>query len=131
METVKTVANIHGMKKGGFIILEDSPCRIDRVTFSSSGKHGHAKVRVEATGLLDGKHRNIVKPSGDMMDVPIILKKKAQILAIQGENAQLMDMDTYEVFELPVPEELKGQIQGGQEIVYFEIVGQRTLKQVK
>ena len=128
---MKTSANISKLKPGGFILIDDIPCRVDKVQTSSSGKHGHAKVRVEAIGILDGRRRSIVKSSGKTVDVPIINKRMAQVLAIVGDNAQLMDMQTYEVFELPITEELKDTIQAGTEINYFEVVGKKTLKQIK
>lgn len=128
---MKTTADIHKLKQGGFILIDDVPCRVDKVQASSSGKHGHSKIRVDAIGVLDGRRRSIVKPSGEDVDVPIINKGVAQVLAIVGENAQLMDMQTYETFELPVPEELKGKIEAGTEVPYYEIVGTRTLKPIK
>lgn len=128
---MKTSANISKLKSGGFILIDDIPCRVDKVQTSSSGKHGHAKVRVEAIGILDGRRRSIVKSSGKTIDVPTINKRMAQVLAIVGDNAQLMDMQTYEVFELPIPEELKDTVQAGTEINYFEVVGKKTLKQIK
>lgn len=128
---MKTTGIINKLKPGGFILIDDAPCRVVKVQTSSSGKHGHAKVRVDATGVLDGRKRSIVKPSGGSVDVPIINKNVAQVLAIVGDNAQLMDMKTYEVFELPIPEELKDTIQAGTEIAYFEVIGTRTLKQIK
>lgn len=42
-----------------------------------------------------------------------------------------MDMETYEVFELDIPDDMKGQIQAGAETNYFEVVGIKTLKQLK
>lgn len=63
--------------------------------------------------------------------MPIIIKKSAQVLSIIGENAQLMDLNTYEVFELPIPEEIKTQVEPGKEIAYFEVLGVKTLKPLK
>lgn len=128
---MKISAIINKLKPGGFILIDDVPCRVEKVQTSSTGKHGHAKVRVDAIGILDGRRRSMVKPSGETVDVPIINKHIAQILAIVGENAQLMDMQSYDVFELPIPEELKGQLEAGKEIAYFELVGTKTLKQIK
>jgi translation initiation factor 5A len=128
---MKTSAVINKLKAGGFVIIDDVPCRVDKVQTSSSGKHGHAKVRVEAIGILDGRRRSMVSSSGKTVDVPIINKHIAQVLAIAGDHAQLMDMQSYEVFELPIPEELKGTIKAGTEINYFEVVGIKTLKQIK
>lgn len=94
-------------------------------------KHGAAKARVEAIGLLDDKRHSIVKPADETVDVPIITKKMAQVLAIVDNNAQLMDLTTYEVFELPIPEEIKERVKPGEEVAYFEVVGTKTLKPIK
>jgi len=128
---MKTSTNINRLKENGFILIDDAPCRITKVSRSTSGKHGAAKVRVDAVGVLDGKRRSLVKPSGDNVDVPIVNRLTAQVLSISGDRAQLMDTQSYEVFELEIPEELKGTIKEGGEINYFELVGIRTLKQIK
>ncbi len=127
----KTTADIKSLKPGNFVLIDDAPCRVEKVTKSSSGKHGAAKVRVDAIGLLDGRRRSIVKPSGEKISVPIITKHKAQIIAIMGDRVQLMDLANYSVFELPVPEELRGKLTAGSEIAYFELAGQKTIKQIK
>lgn len=127
----KTVTTLKELKIGGFVLIEDTPCRVEKVDISKSGKHGATKARVEALGLLDGRRKSIVKPADENIDVPIILKKKAQLLAIVGNKAQLMDMVTYEVFELDIPEEMKGQLVAGSEINYFEVADIKTLKQLK
>ena len=128
---MKTTASITRLKPGGLILIDDVPCKVEKVQSSSSGKHGHAKVRVDAIGILDGKRRSIVKPSGENVDVPLLNKSTAQVLAITGENAQLMDTTTFEMFELPIPEELKGKLVAGAETQYFEMMGVKTLQQIK
>jgi len=128
---MRTTTEIKNLKPGGFVIIDDVPCRVDKVQVSSSGKHGHAKVRIDAIGLLDDRRRSLVKPSGETVGVPIINKHRAQLLAIVGDTAQLMDLEDYSTVELPIPEELKGQLQPGSEITYYEILDQKTLKQVK
>ncbi|MFH1623395.1 MAG: translation initiation factor IF-5A [Candidatus Aenigmatarchaeota archaeon] len=128
---MKTTASITRLKPGGMILIDDIPCKVEKVQSSSSGKHGHAKVRVDAVGLLDGKRRSIVKPSGGSVDVPILNKNTAQVLAVTGDTAQLMDTTTFEMFELHVPDGMKGTLVAGSEIQYFEIMGVKTLQQVK
>jgi len=127
----KTTTTIKQLKIGGFVLIDDAPCKVEKVEVSKSGKHGAAKARLEAMGILDNKRRCIVKPAHEEIFIPILLKKKAQLLAIVGDKAQLMDMETYETFELDIPEELKGQLVAGSEINYFEVADVRTLKQLK
>ena len=129
---MKTTATIKNLKEGGFVIIDDSPCRVEKVSISTSGKHGAAKARIEAIGLLDNKRRSIVKPADDTIEVPVVEKKKAQVLAIlPGNKAQIMDLNDYSVFELEIPEEKKEKIKAGEEIDYFEVIGIKTLKELK
>jgi translation initiation factor 5A len=126
----KVKGDLHKMKSGGFILIDEVPCKIDKIQASSSGKHGHAKFRVDAIGVLDGRRRSFVTPSGEV-DIPMLNKHNAQVLAVVGDRVQLMDMESYETLELELPEELKDKIQNGQEIQYYEIMGTKTLKQIK
>lgn len=127
----KITAIIKNLKPGSYVLIEDAPCKVERVDVSKSGKHGAAKARVEAIGLFDEKRRSIVKPADDTVEVPILEKKKAQVVAILGNKAQLMDLTTFEVFELEIPEERREKIKQGEEVDYFEIVGIKTLKELK
>jgi len=128
---VKTTASITRLKPGGLILIDDVPCKVEKVQSSSSGKHGHAKVRVDAIGVLDGKRRSLVKPSGENIDVPLLNKNTAQVLAITGDSVQLMDTTTFEMFELTIPEDMKGKLAAGEETQYFEMMGVKTLQQIK
>jgi len=129
METIRKP--IKDLKEGDLVLIEGAPCKVESVSTTVSGKHGAAKTRVEAIGLFDGRRRSIVQPADEDVEVPIIKRKKAQVLAIIGNNAQLMDLETYENFELEIPEEKKGKFKEGDEIWYFEIMGVRTLKDLR
>jgi translation initiation factor 5A len=128
---MKTTALIKDLKPSSFVLIEDTPCRVEKVSISVSGKHGAAKARVDAIGLFDGRRRSIVKPADETIEVPILNKKRAQVLAILGNKAQLMDLTDYSVFEIDIPEEKKEVIKQGEEVEYFEIMGIRTLKELK
>jgi translation initiation factor 5A len=127
----KTTATLKDLKPNGFVLIDDAPCRVEKVTVSSSGKHGAAKARLDAIGLFDSRRRSIVKPADETVDVPIVTKKKAQVLAIIGNKAQIMDLADYSVFELDIPEERKEEIKAGEETHYCEVVGIKTLKELK
>jgi len=63
--------------------------------------------------------------------VPIIDKLNAQVLSVSGKTAQIMDMQTYETFDLEIPEALDGKVIGGANIVYWNIMGRKVMKSVK
>jgi translation initiation factor 5A len=41
-----------------------------------------------------------------------------------------MDMETYETFDMPIPEDLKGQLVPGKEILYLQAMGKRKITRV-
>ncbi len=119
------------LKIGGYVIFDEAACRISKMERSSPGKHGHAKYRVEAIGLLDNQKRIQVLTGHAKVDVPIIEKKNAQVLSVSNDKAQLMDITSYETFEAPIPEELKGEVIAGGTVLYWDILGTKVIKQLK
>jgi translation initiation factor 5A len=129
----RTVTEVRTLKKGRYIIIDDEPCKISDITTSSPGKHGSAKARIEAVGIFDGKKRFIIKPTGDKIDSPLIDKRSGMITAIMGDRVQLMDMESYETFEVPTPEpeEMEGTLAEGAEVEYLETLGRYKIIRVK
>ena len=84
-----------------------------------------------AVGLLDGKKRNLVMPGHDKVEAPIIDKRNAQVLSVNGNTASVMDGTSYETFDLEIPEELKGEVHEGSEVLYWGLMGLKVMKQVK
>jgi translation initiation factor 5A len=129
--TEKKVTGMHALKTGSYVIVDGIACKVVNIQTSRPGKHGHAKMRVEAIGLMDDKKRIFVKPGSDTVEVPIIEKKTAQVLSVSGDTANVMDTESYETFDLKIPEELKGSIVEGIKVLYWIILGEKVMKQVK
>jgi len=123
--------DVHGVKVGKHVMIDGEPSRVVDVKRSAPGKHGHAKFRISAVGIFDGKKRVILLSGGDKIDVPIIEKQSAQILSVQGNTAQAMDLTTYETFEITVPEELQDKVVDGSQVIYWKVMGRRIIKQLK
>ncbi len=112
------------------MIIDDEPCRIVEMTTSKPGKHGEAKARIVAIGVFDNQKRSTVHPVKHKVQVPMIDKRQAQVLSLMGSEVQLMDMESYETFNLPVPEEFKEGLEPGAEIKYLEAMGRRMITKV-
>ncbi|OYT52929.1 translation initiation factor IF-5A [Candidatus Bathyarchaeota archaeon ex4484_135] len=121
------------LRVGSYIVIDGEPCRIVEMTKSKPGKHGSAKARVVAIGIFDGVKRSIVKPVDAQVEVPMVEKRAGQVLSIMPNAVQLMDLETYEVFEAPLPEEegLKEKLQPGVEVEYWRILGRAKIMRVK
>ncbi|MEM0086839.1 MAG: translation initiation factor IF-5A [Candidatus Micrarchaeaceae archaeon] len=122
-----TYASMKDLRPGRFVLIDGAPCRVVDVETSAPGKHGAAKMRVTAMGIFDNQKRTLLKPSDADVEVPIITKKKAQVVSVTDSTAQLMDMETYETYELSIPDELKGSIKQGAEIEVIESMGRRAI----
>ena len=123
--------DVGSLKVGGYVIIDGAACRVVSIQTSKTGKHGHAKSRVEAIGLVDDQKRIIVKPSHDRIEVPIVEKKSAQILSVIGDSANVMDLESYETFNLKIPEDLKDKVTEGKQVLYWIVLNEKILKQLK
>ena len=118
---------VRQLREGGYIIIDDEPCEIVSISVSKPGKHGAAKARIEAIGIFDKQKRSIVQPVTAKVYVPIVERKRAQVISVTGNVAQLMDLETYETFEIEFGEEVADKVQPGAEIVYLESLGKRKI----
>jgi translation initiation factor 5A len=125
----KKVVTASSLKVGGYVILDGKACKVTDIQVSKTGKHGHAKCRIAAVSLTDNSKIIKVYPGHDKVEVPIIEKETAQVLSISGDKATVMDMKTYETFDLKIPEEMKGEIKDGEQVSYWIILGERVLRQ--
>lgn len=118
------------LKKGSYILVDDIASVVTDISISRPGKHGHAKANIMAAGMIDGKKRNMV--TGDHeVEAPIINKKNAQVLNVTGDHANVMDSESYETFDMAIPEELQGKVSEGAVVVYWEIMYDKVMKQIK
>ncbi|RKX56725.1 MAG: translation initiation factor IF-5A [Thermodesulfobacteriota bacterium] len=119
------------LKPGRYVVFDGEACVVKSIQTSRPGKHGHAKCRIEAVTLKDGRKIIKVMPGHDKVASPIIDKKTAQVLSVNGDTANVMDMETYETFDLKIPEELQGQVVEGAQVLYWVMLGEKIMKQVK
>ena len=129
MNTKQTTAS--NIKQGSSVVFDGIACNVKRVDKGKTGKHGSAKCKIEAIGMINGEKIIKVMPASEKVDVPIIEKKSAQVLSIQGDMANIMDNESYETFDMKIPEELKDQVVDGCQVVFWVILDKKIIKQVK
>ncbi len=119
------------LKPGSYVIFNNAACVVKNVQTAKTGKHGSAKCRIEAVGIVDGQKRIELYPAHDNVYVPIIEKKNAQVLSVHGDKANVMDTENYETFDLDIPEEFKESIKEGSQVVYWIVMDRKVIKQTK
>jgi translation initiation factor 5A len=111
-EGEKKFSKVGSLKAGSYCIIEGSVCQVKGMEKSKPGKHGSAKARITAFDVFTGQKRNLLKPTDADVEVPIIKRSQAQVVAIMGDSLQLMDLESYEMFNASKPKDFSVE-QGG------------------
>ena len=116
---------VRELDEGSYVMIEDTPCKIDSYSTAKPGKHGSAKARIDARGVFDSKKRSLSQPVDAKIWVPIVDREQGQVVSTDGGDAQVMDLETYETITMRIPEDLDPE--SDDEIEYLEFEGQRKV----
>lgn len=116
-----------GIKVGTNIIVDGVPSAVKSIDISKTGKHGHSKARIEILGIITGQKKVFVTPGHDKFDVPLVEKRKAQVLSV-GEKVSVMDLENFETFEINCPKEIKEQLEENSNVEYWNVEGEKIIK---
>lgn len=124
--------DLGSLKVGSYIVIDGEPCRIVSYDHSKPGKHGSAKARVAAMGVFDGSRHSIVAPVSANVEVPLIDKRSGQLISVAGQVLQIMDLETFEVFETSaVEDEIRDKLNQGGEVEYWKVLERIKIVRVK
>ena len=127
MTMVARVIDATEMRVNTFLLLDGVAHQVKKMDISKTGKHGHSKVRFEAVNIFSGKKKVAVVPGHDKFEVPMINKRNAQVLSVNGNMASIMDSETFENLDLEIGEGVDGIVEGGN-VEYWDIEGEKLLK---
>ena len=126
-------ATLGELKKGSYIVIDGEPCRIVEITKAKTGKHGSAKAHVVAISVFTGQKKTLVAPVDTRVQVPVIEKRLGQVLADMGDMLQIMDLETYDTFEIEKPDDpqLLAKLEPGVNVEYWLIMGRPKIMRVR
>ena len=127
---VLKLIDAHGAKPGTVIMIEGGAYTVRSNDISKSGKHGASKCRIEAVNIITGNKKVLACPGAERFEVPMIEKRKAQVLSVSEDKASVMDLESYETIELPYLQELKDQLAPEKQVEYWDIEGKKIIMRV-
>lgn len=125
---VAKIINATEARVGTNLLLEGEPFTVKKMDVSKTGKHGHAKCRIEASHMITGNKKVFVVPGHERFEVPLVNKKKGQVLSLHGDHASVMDLESFETLEVPMNSEVEGQVAENDNVEYWDIEGTLLLK---
>lgn len=126
----KTYETLGNLKVGSFIVIDGEPCRIIDISKAKTGKHGSAKATVTAISIITKSKKVLVAPVDSQVEVPVVEKRIGRIIADLGDRVQVMDVETFEIFEVPkesIDESIRDKIAPDQEVEYWQIMDTRII----
>jgi len=124
---VLKIINATEARVGTNILINKEPYTIKKIDISKTGKHGHAKARIEAINIINGQKKVFVIPGHDKLEIPLVNKRKGQVLSI-GEKVSVMDLESFETLEITCPKEIKSELEGNSNVEYWDIEGEKIIK---
>ncbi|QFU82681.1 translation initiation factor IF-5A [Natronorubrum aibiense] len=121
----KQQTEVRDLQEGSYVMIDDAACKINAYSTAKPGKHGSAKARIEAKGVFDGKKRSLSQPVDAKIWVPIIERKNGQVVSVDGDDMQVMDLETYETITMRIPEDK--EVSPDENIEYLEMEDQRKI----
>ncbi len=125
---VLKIINATEAKIGTNIIIDGKPYTVRKIDISKTGKHGASKCRMEAVGIIDENKKVIVVPGHERFEVPVINKKKAQVLSISEGKVSVMDLENFETLEIDCPPEILSGLEENSNVEYWDIEGVKIIK---
>jgi len=127
---VLKVINATEAKVGTTILVDNEAYAVRSNDISKTGKHGASKCRIEAVGVFSDKKKVIAVPGHERFEVPMISKKKAQVLSVSDTTASVMDLESFETIDIAFAEELKEQIAPEQQVEYWDVEGKKMIRRI-
>ncbi|KAI3771865.1 hypothetical protein L6452_03036 [Arctium lappa] len=104
------------IRKNGYIVIKNRPCKVVEVSTSKTGKHGHAKCHFVGIDVFTGKKLEDIVPSSHNCDVPHVSRTDYQLIDISEDGFVSLLTEsgtTKDDLRLPADENLVAQIKDG------------------
>lgn len=117
-------------KPGTTFMFEGDTYTVRSNDISKTGKHGASKCRIEAISIFSDKKKIIAVPGDTRFEVPMIDKRRAQVLSVSDKTVSIMDLESYESLDLTFLEEVKDSLAAEKQVEYWDVEGKKVVMRV-
>ena len=90
------------------------------------------RLESRAISVFDGSKHTLVSPVSAGVEVPLIDKRNGQVISISGKVLQIMDLETFEVFETSaIEQDIIDKVHQGGEVEYWKVLDRIKVERVK
>ncbi|XP_051191274.1 eukaryotic translation initiation factor 5A-1-like isoform X2 [Lolium perenne] len=104
------------IRKNGFIVIQNRPCKVVKVSASETGNYGHGQCHFTAIDIFTRERFEDTVPSSHNCDVPYVKRTDYQLIDISEDGYVSLLTEsgrTKDNLKLPTDETLAGQIKEG------------------
>jgi len=127
------------LRKNGYVMLKNRPCKIMEMSTSKTGKHGHAKVHMVGIDIFTGKKYEDICPSTHNMSVPNVKRVEYSVIDIDNEGyVSMMDDSSDTRSDIKLPEgdlgtEIRAKFESGDaiKVTVLQALGEEAIMSYK
>jgi len=97
------------LRKNGYVLIKNRPCKIVDMSTSKTGKHGHAKVHLIGIDIFTARKYEDLCPSTHNMNVPNVIRSEYQLIDIDDGFLNLMTNEGTTKDDVKLPENEVGE----------------------
>lgn len=92
------------LRKGGYVMIKNRPCKVMEMSTSKTGKHGHAKVHYVGLDIFTGKKYEDICPSTHSVNVPNVARCEYPIIDVDDDGFIHIMTDNGEIRQIKGPD---------------------------
>lgn len=111
------------LKTGSYFRHNNEILRLVRKEVVAYGTHSHSKLKLYVQSLDKKGEKTLTMHHTDKVELLNIMRKSAQVIALTGGKASIMDTVNYETHDAMLPESMSVDLKEGDEVTFIDLEG--------
>lgn len=115
------------LNRGDCFNYNNEIIKVVRKEVITVGTHSHTKLKLFVKNIFTSSEKVLTLAHNDKVDIVEAQMKQGQLISKQDTKAQVMDTHSYETFDAEINDNIKDQINEGDNIVFLEVNNRRII----